>query len=79
MLDGIRCVAMPKIEYGAGPRLSKRTAHELEDYFKHTGIIIYIYISGQELKLINNKEKRPLTVKHIAEITAIGMRACRKM
>ena len=54
MLDGIRCIAMPKIACGGDPRLWKRIAKELEEHFKHTGITIYVYISGKELQLINN-------------------------
>ena len=40
MLDGIICIAMPKIACGGDPRLWKRIAKELEEHFKHTGITI---------------------------------------
>ena len=33
MLDGIRCIAMPKIACGGDPRLWKRIAKELEEHF----------------------------------------------
>ena len=72
MLDGIRFVAMPKIACGGDPRLWKRIAKELEEHFKHTGITIYVYISGKELQLINNIENRPLTDEHIAEIMELS-------
>ena len=72
MLDGIRCIAMPKIACGGDPRLWKRIAKELEEHFKHTGITIYVYISGKELQLINNIENRPLTDEHIAEIMELS-------
>ena len=72
MLDGIRCIAMPKIACGGHPRLWKRIAKELEEHFKHTGITIYVYISGKELQLINNIENRPLTDEHIAEIMELS-------
>ena len=72
MLDGIRCVAMPKIACGGDPRLWKRIAKELEEHFKHTGITIYVYISGKELQLMNNIENCPLTDEHIAEIMELS-------
>ena len=68
MLDGIRCVAMLKIACGGDPRLWKRIAKKLEEHFRHTGITIYVYITGKEIQLINNIENRPLTDEHIAEI-----------
>ena len=72
MLDSIRCVAMPKLACGGDPRLWKRIAKELEEHFKHTGITIYVYISGKKLQLINNIENRPLTDEHIAEIMKLS-------
>ena len=72
MLDGIKCIAMPKIACGEDPKLWKRIAKELEEHFKHTGITIYVYISGKELQLINNKENRPLFDEHIAEIMELS-------
>ena len=78
MLHGIRCVAMHKIACGGDPRLWKRIAKELEEHFKHTGITIYVYISGKELQLINNIENRPLTDEHIAEIMELSARELEK-
>ena len=45
-----------------------RTTPELGEHFKHTGITMHVYISGKELKLMNNMKRRPLTDDHIAEI-----------
>ena len=63
MLDGIRCVAKPKITCGGDPRFWMRIAQELEKHFKHTGITYYIYVSGKELNIIENP---PLTDGYIA-------------
>ena len=40
MLDGIRCVTMPKIACGSDHWLWERIAKELEEPCKHTGITI---------------------------------------
>ena len=72
MLDGIRCVAMPKIACGGDPRLWNRIPKELEEHFKHRGKTIYVFISGKDLQLINNIESRPLTDEHIAEIMELS-------
>ena len=63
---------MPKIACGGDPRLWKRIANELEEHFKHTGITIYVYISGKELQLKNNLESRPLNDEHIAKILELS-------
>ena len=72
MLDGIGCVAMPKIACGGDLRLWKRIAKDLEEHFKHTGITIFVYNSGKELQLLNNIENRPLTDEYIAEIMELS-------
>ena len=72
MLEGIRCVAMPKIACGVEPRLWKRIAKDLEEHFKHTGKTIYLYISCKEIQLIKNIGNRPLTEEHIAEILELS-------
>ena len=72
MLDGNRCVALPKIACGGDPRLWKRIAKELEEHFKHLAITIYVYISGKQLQLLNNIENRPLTDEHTTEIMELS-------
>ena len=72
MLDGIRCVAMPRIACGGDPRLWKRIAKEIEEHFKHTGRAINVYISGKESQLKNNIENLPLTEEPIAEIVELS-------
>ena len=72
MNEGIRCIAMPKIGCGGDRHLWTRIARELEENFKYTGITLYVYVSSEELKAIQNIENRSFTDNQIAEIMEIS-------
>ena len=66
--EGIRCIAMPKLGCGHDQHRWQQMSYELEKHFRHEGITIYVYVSGDELEAIRNMENFNFSDENISEI-----------